>query len=65
MPRWMVLPMVESTLASDSRWYRWLGLSAIVVGLDQISKWTVTELLTHGERIDVLPIFSWVRKSVV
>jgi signal peptidase II len=53
--------MVESTLATDSRWYRWLGLSAVLVGLDQITKWYVTELLAHGERIHVLPIFSWVR----
>ena len=53
--------MAESILVANSRWYRWLGLSAVIVGLDQITKWYVTELLTHGERIAVLPVFSWVR----
>ena len=42
-------------------WYRWLGLSALVVALDQLTKWYVTVTLAHGERVEVLPIFSWVR----
>ena len=41
--------------------YRWLGVSAVVVALDQLSKWYVTVTLSYGERIDVLPVFSWVR----
>jgi len=42
-------------------WYRWLGVSALVVAADQLTKWYVTATLAHGERVEVLPIFSWVR----
>lgn len=42
-------------------WARWLGLSAGVVVADQLSKWWVVSVLEPGERIAVLPIFSWVR----
>lgn len=45
----------------DRFWYRWLGISALVVAADQLSKWYVTVTLAEGERIQVLPIFSWVR----
>ena len=50
-----------SDQAKNRFWYRWLGLSAFVVALDQLTKWYVTVTLAHGERIEVLPIFSWVR----
>jgi signal peptidase II len=46
---------------SDRAWYRWLGVSLLVVGADQLTKWYVSVTLAHGERVDVLPIFSWVR----
>lgn len=39
----------------------WLGLSAVVVAIDQLTKWLVMENLRIGERVDVLPFFSWVR----
>jgi signal peptidase II len=39
----------------------WIGLSLLVVTLDQLSKWVVVENLRLGERVDVLPFFSWVR----
>lgn len=42
-------------------WYRWLGISLLVVAADQLSKWYVTTTLAHGEQVYVLPIFSWVR----
>lgn len=38
----------------------WCWLSALVFILDQASKFAVVELLTIGQRIDVLPVFSWV-----
>ncbi len=55
--------MIETTqeMMVNSRWYRWLGISVLVVGLDQLTKWYVSTLLDHGERIAVLPVFSWVR----
>ncbi|HEY5645618.1 MAG TPA: signal peptidase II [Pseudomonadales bacterium] len=40
--------------------YRWLGVAAVCVVLDQLTKWYVTATLAYGERIDVLPVFSWV-----
>lgn len=46
---------------TDRYWYRWLGISALVVALDQLTKWYVTTTLALGERVEVLPIFSWVR----
>ena len=51
----------ESRATENRFWYRWLGLSALVVALDQLTKWYVTVTLAHGERVEVLPIFSWVR----
>ena len=39
----------------------WLGVSALGIVLDQITKWYVGATLAYGERIDVLPVFSWVR----
>ena len=40
---------------------RWIPLAVVVAGLDQVTKAWVTSLLTHGERIQVLPFFAWVR----
>ena len=51
---------MEAT-GADGGGYRWLGVSAVVIVLDQLSKWYVTVTLIYGERIDVLPVFSWVR----
>lgn len=39
---------------------RWLGLSGVVIALDQYSKRLVLEHLPLGAEIDVLPFFSWV-----
>ena len=40
---------------------RWMPLAVVVAGLDQATKAWVTSLLVHGERIQVLPFFAWVR----
>lgn len=40
---------------------RWMPLAVVVTGLDQATKAWVTSLLVHGERIQVLPFFAWVR----
>jgi signal peptidase II len=40
---------------------RWIPLSVMVAGLDQATKAWVTSLMMHGERIQVLPFFAWVR----
>ena len=52
--------MAEHT-PSSACWYRWLGISALVTGADQLTKWYVTATLDHGGRVEVLPVFSWVR----
>jgi signal peptidase II len=39
----------------------WLGLSVVVLVIDQLTKWLVVQNLRLGERVDVLPFFSWVR----
>lgn len=36
-------------------------MSLVVVAADQLSKWVVTTSLMLGERVAVLPFFSWVR----
>jgi signal peptidase II len=47
--------------APEKFWYRWLGISLVVAVVDQLTKWYVTVTLEHGERLAVLPVFSWVR----
>jgi len=39
----------------------WLGISALVVILDQFTKWIVSINLAVNEHIAVWPFFSWVR----
>ena len=39
----------------------WLGLSAGVVLIDQVTKWLVIDALTLYQRIPILPIFDLVR----
>jgi len=38
---------------------KWLWLSALVVGLDQLSKWTAERLLALHQPVPVLPFFNW------
>ncbi|MEM8769345.1 MAG: signal peptidase II [Pseudomonadota bacterium] len=52
---------MSEAMDRDSAWYRWLGVEAIAVVIDQATKWYVASTLAHGERVDVLPVFSWVR----
>ncbi len=40
---------------------KWLGLGIVVAALDQASKAVVVNSLELGARVDVAPIFSWVR----
>ena len=40
---------------------KWLSIAGVVVILDQLTKWVVMANLAYGERISVLPVFSWVR----
>jgi signal peptidase II len=40
---------------------KWLGLAGVVVVLDQITKYVVITELAYQERIQVLPVFAWVR----
>ncbi len=40
---------------------KWLGLSGLVVLLDQLTKYYVVSALAYDERIQVLPFFAWVR----
>jgi signal peptidase II len=39
---------------------KWLSISGLVLILDQATKAFVTHTLAHGERVAVLPVFSWV-----
>ena len=41
--------------------HRWLGLSVVVLILDQLTKWWVVTELAYQDRIQVLPFFAWVR----
>ncbi|MGI9326833.1 MAG: signal peptidase II [Pseudomonadales bacterium] len=50
-----------ATLAQRARTWPWLLLAALVVCADQLSKAVVVRNLDLHERIDVLPIFAWVR----
>lgn len=39
---------------------RWLWVSGLIIVLDQLTKSYVSATLAYGERVDVLPVFSWV-----
>jgi len=41
--------------------YKWLGLSALVVVTDQLTKYWIVSTLELGERVQILPFFAWVR----
>jgi signal peptidase II len=41
-------------------WWSWLLVSAGVVGLDQLTKWLIQQVLTFGQSIQVLPFFNLV-----
>lgn len=38
---------------------KWLWLSALVIGLDQLTKWVAERLLTLHQPVPVLPFFNW------
>ena len=40
---------------------RWLSVSAVVLVLDQVTKHIIIDLFRYGERLEILPFFSWVR----
>lgn len=40
---------------------RWIPLAVAVTVLDQATKAWVVSILAHGERVQVLPFFAWVR----
>jgi signal peptidase II len=40
---------------------KWLGLSALVLVSDQVTKYWVVSELAYQERVQVLPFFAWVR----
>lgn len=39
---------------------RWYGLAALVIVLDQLSKWAVLASLNYGDTVTVTPFFDWV-----
>jgi signal peptidase II len=54
------VPAGDAQARSVPQILAWVGVSVVVLGLDQLTKWLVIENLRLGERVDVLPIFSWV-----
>jgi signal peptidase II len=43
-----------------SHWWAWLGLSASVIGLDQLTKHLVQQQLTYGRSVSITPFFDLV-----
>ena len=41
-------------------WWSWLLVSAGVIGLDQLTKWLIQQVLVFGQSIRVLPFFNLV-----
>ena len=39
---------------------KWMALAGLVMALDQATKWLANAELALGERVNVLPFFSWV-----
>jgi signal peptidase II len=50
----------DPTMTANKRFSLWLGLSALVIVLDQITKWLVQQHLALGEGIPVTPFFDLV-----
>ncbi len=47
-------------LTFDFKTQDWYGLAAIVLVLDQLSKWAVLAVLNYGDTVTVTPFFDWV-----
>jgi signal peptidase II len=45
---------------TGARWWRWLIVSAGVVGLDQVTKHLAQQVLTYGRTLEVTPFFNLV-----
>ena len=56
-------PHANGSIVTESRLalLPWLSLSALITAADQVTKWLVVQHLEVGDRVQVLPIFSWVR----
>jgi signal peptidase II len=56
--------MPEQTTAMNAPrvvpWWSWLLVSAGVIGLDQLTKWLIQQVLVFGQSIRVLPLFNLV-----
>ncbi len=53
--------MTEAAKKSEGSAIRWLWLSALIVALDQWTKWLVVSHFALYERLDILPVFSLTR----
>jgi len=49
------MPNREKTLLSKKSF--WLGLAALIILLDQLSKLAILQSFAYGERLNVLPVF--------
>ena len=55
------VPMPESRLLSRAiPWWGWLFAAAGVIGLDQLTKWLIQQVLAFGQALPVLPFFNLV-----
>jgi signal peptidase II len=56
------MPDQTMTVAVPRRvaWWTWLLVSAGVIGLDQLTKWLIQQVLVFGQSIRVLPFFDLV-----
>ncbi len=45
-------------MLKSKRWLAWLGLSLLVIVLDQISKAAITTTFTYGEGVAITPFFN-------
>ena len=56
-----LVPMPEShLLARAIPWWGWLFAAAGVIGLDQLTKWLIQQVLVLGQAMPVLPFFNLV-----
>jgi signal peptidase II len=56
------MPEETTTVATRSTlpWWSWLLVSAGVIGLDQLTKWLIQQVLVFGHSLRVLPFFDLV-----
>ena len=54
------MPLASAFNGPGLKGFKWMAVAGLVMALDQATKWVASAELALGERVAVLPFFSWV-----